>query len=273
MESIFKCLLTAVLLFGAAGLYGQRNQLALRLGFSHIDRQDQVFSPFVQSGASWQQLNVYWQRSTRWNQYAGIRYNGFSASRFGAFNYTKKPDADTKTTLPHSFTFVEIEYGLGKKWRAGTYEFSAGGALENTVQAMNYQYGEASFFGYLATFSLSPWLQISRPVGQKGNLHANLSIPVLSWVARSPYLVNDDEFIENASSHSGLKTFARFVQHGALQFPDQLQKLSGSLGYTHHLSRRWAAGLQYRFQFIRHTTPLTLLSYENDVQVEIAWTF
>jgi hypothetical protein len=273
MKSTFNRWLTAALFISAAGLSAQNNQFSIRLGAGRIDRQDQVFSPFVQSGVSVQQLGLHWQRSAGCEQFAGLRYSGFSASRLRAFDYTKKPDTEIKTTLPHTFTFVEIDYGIGKKWQAGGYSISAGGALDNAVQALNYQYGEASFFGYFATFSLSPWLHLSRPVGRKSSLHAGLRIPVLSWVARSPYLVNDDEFIENTSSHSGFKTFADFVQDGSLQFPDQLQKLSGSLGYTQLLGRRWTAGLQYGFQFIRHTEPLTLLSYQQDLRVEIGWKF
>lgn len=273
MKSTFYYLLTAALCISAAGLSAQNNQLSIRLGVGRIDRQDQIFTPFVQSGVSAQQLGLHWQRSARVEQFAGIYYSGFSASRLEAFDYTKKPDPEIKTTLPNTFTFVEIDYGVGKKWQAGAFSISAGGALENAVQALNYQYGEASFFGYFATFSLSPWLQVSRPVGRKSALQAGLRIPVVSWVARSPYLINDDEFIENASSHNGFKTFADFVQDGSLQFPDQLQKLSASLGYTQLLGRRWSAGLHYGFQFIRHTQPLTLLSYQHDLRVEIGWKF
>ena len=273
MNTTFKYFISAALLFSAYALSAQHSQWSLRLGAGRIDRQDKIFSPFVQSGASVQQLGLHWQRSARWEQFADINYSGFAATRFPVFDYTKKPEMETKTILPHTFTFVEINYGLGKKWQSGAYTFSAGGALENTVQAFNYQYGEASFFGYFAAFSLSPWLQISRPLGRKGHVKAAMSIPVMSWVARSPYLINDDEFIENAASHKGLKTFADFIQDGSLQFPDQLQKLSASLGYSHPLGQRWTVGLQYRFQFIRHTEPLTLLSYQNDLRVEIGWNF
>ena len=260
---------------GMAGLLsGQQSTFSLGLGGSRIDRQDQIFSPFVQSGTSATQLDLQWERAgSRWVQFAGIRYSGFSVSRFDAFHYTTKPDPEVKTTLPHGFTFVKLEYGLGRTWQTGRVTFAGGGVLENAVQAVNYQYGESSFFGYFMSFSLSPRLGIARQAGQKGRFAAEISVPLLSWVARSPYLVNDDEFIENASSHSGLRTFAALAGDGKLQFPDRLQQLNAGLGYSRQLGHRWTAGLHYGFQFIRHTDPLTLLSYQHDLRIQIGRRF
>lgn len=260
---------------GMAGLLsGQQNTLSLGLGGSRIDRQDLIFSPFVQSGTSASHFDLRWERKgSRFVQFAGIRYSGFSASRFNAFQYTTKPDAAVKTTLPHAFTFVKLEYGLGKTWQSGRFTFSGGGVLENNVQALNYQYGESSFFGYFMAFSLSPRLDITWPAGKNGRLNAEISFPLLSWVARSPYLVNDDEFIKNASSHSGLRTFAELASDGKLQFPDQLQQLNAGLGYSRQLGARWTAGLHYGFQFVRHTDPLTLLSYQHDLRIQIGRRF
>ncbi len=273
MGTSSKYLFTGILLFTATLLFAQKNTLNLGLGFSRIDRQDQIFSPFVHNGSSAQQLDLRWQREGRFVQYAGISYSGFAASRFDAFDYTKKPDTEVKTTLPHTFTLVELTYGLGKKWQSGAYTFSAGGALENAVQALYYQYGEVSFFGYFAAFSLSPRLDISRALGAKGRLQAGISLPVVSWVARSPYLVNDDEFIENASAHGALAIFGNLIRDGHLQFSDRLQKVTADLSYSLAMGKNWTAGLRYRCQFIRHTDPLTLLSYQNDFRVEVGRKF
>lgn len=273
METPFKLLLTAVFLFTAGMLAAQQHQLSVGLGFSRIDRQDQIFSPFVQSGYSAQQLDVQWQRQGRLVQFAGLSYSGFAASRFPAFDYIKKPELEVKTMLPNTFNFIQLEYGLGKQWQSGAYTFGVGGSLQNSVQALNYQYGEASFFGYFAAFSLSPWWNVSRTVGKKGRLQAEISVPVVSWVARSPYLVNDDEFIENISAHRGIRIFTNLIADGELQFPDRLQKVTASLGYSHAWNNRWTTGLRYRCQFVRHTDPLTLLSYQNDLRLEIGWKF
>lgn len=273
METFFKCLFTGILLFTATWLSAQQNTLRLGVGFSRIDRQDQIFSPFVHSGGSVQHLDLHWQRNGRWVQYTDISYSGFSVSRFDAFDYTKKPEPETKTTLPHTFTLVELNYGLEKQWQTGAFTFGLGGAIENTVQALNYQYGEASFFGYFAAFSLSPRLNISRTAGPKGLLQAGISAPVMSWTARSPYLVNDDEFIENASAHRGLAIFGNLIEDGQLQFPDRLQKVTADLSYTRLLGRNLTAGLRYRCRFIRHTDPLPLLSYRNDIRLEIGLRF
>lgn len=270
----FRSYVVLIALFlSIAHLSAQKNTLRVGLGFSRIDRQDQIFSPLVHSGGSVQQIDLHWQRTGRLLQFAGISYGGFAASRFASFDYTQKPDTDIKTTLPHTFNMVELTYGLGKQWQSGAFTLSAGGALENTVQAMYYQYGQAAFLGYFAAFSVSPWLNVSLPAGNAGAVQAGLSVPLVSWIARSPYLVNDDEFIENISAHGGVAIFGNFIEDGSLQFPDKMQKVTAQLSFTRALGKKWTAGVRYRCQFIRQTDPLTLLSYQNDFRLEIGRKF
>jgi len=72
----------------------------------------------------------------------------------------------------------------------------------------------------------------------------------ISWLARSPYLVNDDEFIENTSSHSGFKTFTSFIGDGKLVSWNSWQSFDLEIKYLSHLNKKWQLGAAYLFEFI-----------------------
>lgn len=273
MKTIYPGLLAVLFTLMQAPFFAQSGVVRLGLGASHLARQDRLFTPFVHSGVSVQQLDLGWRRSARLEQFAELHYGGFAVSRFDAFEFTSAPETEPYRAYPHGFTFVDLRYGIGKKWPAGHWTLAAGGALDNDVDALSYQFGRVSFFGYFAAFSLSPWFEAARPLGAKGRVELSVSTPLASWTARSPYLVNDDEFIENTLSHSGLRTFLAYVADGSFVLPDRFQKLGFSAAYTHTLGRRWTAGLRYRFQGLRHTEPLTLISYQNDLRLEVGLRF
>ncbi len=265
-------LLTAAGMLFAVALHGQTasQRLSLNLGLSTVARQDQIFSPFVHSGTSFLNLGLTWERSKRLNQFVELQVSNISAAHHDPYDYFWHPDPEVFTTAPHNFTFVELNYGLSKSWQRGKASWRAGGILSNNIQALSYNPGPFSFFGYFAAFGVGPQLGVNLPIGQKSTLDVAVHAPLVSWVARSPYLVNDDEFIENTSNHNSLGTLANFIADGALQLPDQLQQLNFSAGYTCAVSSRWDLGLAYRLQFIRHTEPLPLLSYQHQFCIRIS---
>lgn len=262
-------LLTAAGLLCAIAVQSQTTEqrLSLSIGLNALSRQDLVFSPFVHSAKSFTNFGLTWERKKRLSQSFELRFSNFAASHSDTYEYSQNPDPEIFTTAPHDFTFVELNYGLSKFWQRGRTTFQLGGVLENSIQLMNYNTGPFSFFGYFTSFGVGPSFSASLPVGQKGKLDFAISAPLISWVARSPYLVNDDEFIENTTSHKSLSTLVDLIGDGSLQFPDKLQKLSFSASYLHAVSKRWDMGLAYRMQFIRHTEPLPLTSYEHNFSI------
>lgn len=271
MKSLSFLLLTAAGLFPAVVLSGQTStqRFSLNVGFSTIARQDQIFSPFIHSGNTFTNLGFTWEQSKRLNQFLELQFSNTAAAAGEPYDYSWHPDPEVFSTYPHNFTFLELNYGLGKSWQQGKATFRAGGVLENNVQALNHNPGPFSFFGYFISSGVAPQIGLNLPAGRKGAFDFALQTPLVSWVARSPYLVNDDEFIENTSVHNSLGTLVRFIGDGALQLPDQLQKLTLSARYQHNAGKRLDIGLAYRLQFIRHTEPLTLLSYQHQFSIRI----
>lgn len=264
-------LLPILLALCATSCFAQQaaHRFALSAGADYIARQDQVFSPFVHKGFSAVNAALSWERNKRLDQLLELRFSSLAAGRWPAYQYSINPKPEQHSTYPHHFTMAELNYGLAVSRPLGNVRLLLGGALENNIQALNYQTGPFSFFGYFAAFGIGPWVGISTPAGNKAVFDLSLRAPLASWTARSPYLINDDEFIENTGSHSGFRTFMSFVEDGALHLPGKLQKATLSARYLRTAGKRWELGMVYRLQFIRHTEPLTLLSYQHSLGLQL----
>jgi hypothetical protein len=272
VKTIAHLLPLAALLLHTATAFGQDAgyRFSLGLGLDAVARQDQIFSPFVHQGASPVHASLSWERSGPTAHLLELRFNSLSADRGPSFDYYRIPEPERFSTYPNYFTLVELNYGLAKTVQAGRATFRLGGMLENNVQAMNYSYGPFSFFGYFAAFGAGPWASLSLPAGRNGAFDAGLQFPLIAWTARSPYLANDDEFIENTASHNGFGTFVNFVADGSLHFPDRFQKLTASARYRRTAGKRWEVGLAYRLQFIRQADPLSLISWQHHFGIQIS---
>lgn len=190
-----------------------------------------------------------------------LRFSSFSPSVTPSFSYFE--DGELKSAAPHSFILVNVAYSGGKKWQAGLGEIGTGLLLLADVQALNYAYGRISSFGYFSAIAAGGFLTYFRPTGEKGRISAFLNLPVISLYSRSPYLVNDDEYIENISSHSGVKTFMAFIADGKVVTWNKLQYINTGIKYEHDLSGRWGIGASWEFDFIHAASPRKLLSFRN----------
>jgi hypothetical protein len=151
---------------------------------------------------------------------------------------------------------------------------SAGLQFNTDVQALSYSYGRVSgSFGYFANFGLGACLEKNHTIGARHHIGGKISLPVVNWLARSPYLVNDDEFIENTSSHKGLKTFLAFIEDGRLSSLDKFQSLDLQLKYTCNLTSKWTLGGVYGFEFTHSSRPRNLLQYRHSLNLLIALNF
>lgn len=238
----------------------QKNAVNLCMGPGFYARQDQTFSPFVHTDWSFLNFAASYHRKAKWEQFSGIQFGQYNPILMPSYTF----DTD-KQTSPHSFTLVNVDYGLGKQLKINKehQRFSAGGLFEADIQPSNYSYGWSSSFGYFASFSLGGWFRYEYTLDEKNRLSAKTSIPLLSLVARSPYLVNDDAFIENTYSHSGFKTFFEYLADGKIQTLNRIQQFELQLNYRRQMGQKWQLGGSYEFRFIHSALPTTFLSYRN----------
>ncbi len=252
-------------------LSAQPASLSLLLGPGSYARQDQIFSPFVHQ--DWSLLNVSLQYD--W----GKKNDQFTAIEFGSYNPILVPSYgygdEDDVTYPHNFTLVNLTYGFGKRLAMAKENraLTLGGFFEADIQASTYNYAWLGTFGYLAPISIGIWSEYTYTLNAKNKFSGKLLLPVVSLVARSPYLANDDAFIENTYSHNGLKTFFAYLGDGKVQTWNRIQQVELQLGYDYALSSAWSIGATYAFRFQHVAKPLPFLSYRNTFYLHITRNF
>ncbi len=243
-------------------------QLSITVGPGFMERQDLIFSPFIHQDLSILNVDLKYEKDKKVHQYLRLHYSGFAPGIETPYDFLL--DGEIETAHLHSFTFGRLDYGQGIYLGDAVKKNSVVGAsLKLDVQALNYQYGRASFFGYYSTVGLGLWYKHTLTLNKNQKLIGQLEAPLLSWYARSPYLVNDDEFIDNIYSHSGLKTFFSFLEDGELASWDKLQTVNASLSYQYAISTKWMLGATYQFAFVhaKEPKPLTVIQHHLGVTV------
>lgn len=249
-----------------------KNCIQLQIGLSNIARQDLVFSPFVHKDFSPINIGIRYQREKKFYQNIHLRFSSLKPSFIGPYEFFD--DNETKQTSPHIFTMIDLDYWLGKEFRRRSKSITkAGIAFNADIQALNYVYGRTSFFGYYSAIGLGGFISQTYNANKKNKITGQIALPLFNWVARSPYLVNDDEFIENISSRSGVKTFFAFIGDGNFATLNKSQILDFRLNYAYKLNDRWELGVDYLFEFIHSKEPRNLLSYRNSIFINGTFKF
>jgi hypothetical protein len=212
---------------------------------------------------------VAYQRDKKWSQQWSLEFAAISARNAPEFEYAM-PDKPTELlqSAPHSFTFVDFDYHLGKALAvSGPNTWTLGGALSADLDAMYYAHARISNFGYFIAFDLGIYGKWAHQLSRRQCLEVALQVPLLAWTAHSPYLINDDDFIKNTASHKTLQTLGSFIADGQLSTPQQYQRVNCHLQYRYKLNRRWQAGIAYQGDWLRYREPLPLRAIQHHLSL------
>ena len=249
-----------------------KNMFSLSVGVGHFARQDLVFSPFVHKDFTAVNTGLEYTRKADFHQKLKLRYASFNPMLTSPYVFML--NGEKKVANQHFFTLIDLDYFFGKKINQTEKSNTTVGALFNTdAQMLNYEYGRIGSFGYYSTFGLGGFIYKDYQINEKSHIYASLALPLLNWLTRSPYLVNDDEFIENISSHSAVKSFFAFIGDGKLITLNKLQTFDLEAKYAYQLNTRWEIGAGYLFEFIHSKEPRSLLSYRNSLLVSTSFKF
>lgn len=260
-------MLLFLLIYTRSGAQEHENTLTINTWAGFINRQDMIFSSLVHKDISLITPSLGFTRQAKLYQNIFLGFAMFNPSSSELYEYSR--NGETHLTSPHNFIFGKIRYTLGKTWKNGNNGFTAGLMLQANIQALIYNYGRISSFGYYSAAGPGIMAAYSLNTGDKGNLSFALAVPAVSLYARSPYLVNDDEFIENTSSHSGFKTFAGFINDGQWLTWNRLQHFDLKLQYDHEISSRLKIGSGWSLDYIHANEPRELLSFQNIVFISL----
>jgi len=241
---------------------GPSNSIGLYWGMRKLKQQDLIFSRFVHQDWSPVHVILNYEHSGKLEHRASIRYGHYSAHTGDLYDY--QWDEITYPKLEHSFTEVDLTYSLGAKLAENEqWSFILGGRFRNRFQISYYDYGPSAQFAYHVPIGLDAWFNVSFDPGNKHHLEASLNLPLFSYVVRSPYMGQDDEYLERISVHGDVKIFFQHLSSGELQSWGTSQIIDLGLRYQFALSDRWKLGAAYQFSMNLHAEPLDFKSYES----------
>jgi hypothetical protein len=267
-----RALIIMALVTSLSGLWAQENSdsasaeaansIGIYWGTGNLEKQDLIFSPFVHQTWSPVNFTLNYERSAKLEQRATIRFGSYKAHTGDLFSY--QLDGETYPKLEHSFTRLDLNYSLGAEVAGNDqWKFILGGRFRNRFQISNYDYSAAGSFGYCLPIGLDGWFNLGYEPEGKHRFEMNLYLPLFSYVARSPYMGQDDEYMERISVHGDLKIFLNQLTSGQIQSWGTSQIVDLDLGYRYAISDRWELGAAYLFSMNLHSTPVRLSSYEN----------
>jgi len=272
----------SALLFCLSGLIAQNdtprsrekpiNSVGISWGFGNLKKQDLIFSPFVHQSWSPVHVAVEYERSGKLEQRASIRFGQYGAHTGELFLYIL--EGETFTKLGHTFTQVDLNYSLGLELKENEqWQFILGGRFRNRFQLADYDFGPAEPFAYHIPLGLDAWFSLNFVPVNRHRFETNLYLPLFSYVARSPYMGQDDGYLERISVHGDLKIFFEHVKTGEIQSWGTSQIVDLDLRYHYALSDRWELGAAYRFSMNLHSTPAQFRSYEQLFLISTAFKF
>jgi len=238
----------------------QENNLSFGFGPGHLARQDLTFSPFVHQDISLQNVFLGYQHKASWQHDIAVEIGAYAPILTDPYRY-----GDDAETFPHSFLLVDLTYSLCKPvfQARDSNRWVMGGFFKADIQPSYYNYNPFSSFGYFASFGLGVAAGYAYRFNEKDHLLCKAQIPLLALIARSPYLINDDEFIENTYSHNGVKTFFAYLADGKFQTLNRMQQLQLDIEYTRSINTWWDIGAAYSFQLLHADLPTNLLQFNN----------
>ena len=237
------------------------NSMRINIGIGNLQKQDLIFSPFI--SRDWSPLNflLEYDHDGKLDQKVSIRFGQY-------FNYVGEPFSYFYRGIeydkyPHSFSNIDLSYSLSKSFiQTNQWKISAGGRIRNRFQISSYQFGESGQSSFHLSNGLDALLNIEYK-SDRHTLQSEIALPLFSYLARSPYTGQDDQYLEEIMVHGDLKIFVEHLKSGTFQSWGKSQMLDFNLSYEFVLNEKWNLGVTYLFLMNLHSTPLRYTSIEN----------
>ncbi len=246
----------------------KQRSLAIEYGYQHFARQDQLFSPLIYNGNAPLNLGLnYTVNGKASHQQAYLSFGLYNMSSHESYDFTENFDELEERTLnPSSFQVIRLGYGYARKFGQND-RWHAGARLDGQIEALFYEMGFASIFGYTTAFSLAPTFGGDFALSKKTRLSAQVAAPLVGWVSRSPYALNDDDYIDRQSSHNNLTTILNLIGDGELRSLDSYRQLDLDIRARQSLSDKMALTLGWRARWYEITEPKRVLALQNGFNI------
>jgi hypothetical protein len=236
---------------------------------SYRARQDDLLSPLVHEGlAPFGGLFAYRWRGRGAGWLVGLEVDSTPAKSGPTFEYPT--DDGTAETYPSSWTTVRIPLGWGKGL-AHTEQLDVvlGGMFDTRIEHLSWSYGLTSTSAYSGTFTLGPWLDAHWKPVKRWTLEGSVTVPLFGWLTRSPYALNDDEFMKANKTHNPIVTIGAYIADGGPTWVGEDQAVRACAGAVYALKGRTSLLAAYRFEMLHFSDPLPATVYGNALDLGV----
>lgn len=239
------------------------NAISLSWGIGKLKRQDVNFSPFVFNPKSSLNVSFDYEHTGKLYQRVYTRFGNYSDTNGDPFNYLSDMYGQVET-LPHTFNILDLNYTLGFKTISNDkLTLLVGGQVRNQLNVGDYNYGESGIGYYNFAFGLDLWSGLDYKLTNKHHIGAELSLPLVSWVTRSPYLGQDDQYFKDIAKNKVFDSIGNYIANGELQSWESFQRFDFQLKYRYAISDKWSLKASYNLSMNFSNLPQSYTSIEN----------
>lgn len=242
------------------------NKIEVLWGVGNLQRQDINFSPFIHK--SWSFFNPGIRYEHQGKQYHRVyaRFGWYKSMIGKPFTYNSQL-SDTwepVETQPHNFNILDLNYALGfYAVKSDKSTLALGPQIRNLLNQGPYAYGETEIGAYNFSFGIDFWARYEHFISSKHMISAELSLPLLAWVAESPYLGQDGQYMMDSMPFSTFKIIGNYISRGKIESWNDFQRVDLQLGYAYTVNDRWNLLAEYKLNVSHSATPSYFSSIEN----------
>lgn len=260
----------AALLFALAppALAESPHSVQAGAGITYLSQTDRMLSPRNYQGVVPQLGLAYAFRGERWMHLVGLD--------LAIGRYRSQPDFDftwngeDRRSAASTYTGVDIQYALGRRFEAGPWTVSVGGTSFNHASDMTMVNAILGTSHYLGAFELAPWASAELDIGERHHFEVQGWVPVAAWMGRNPYPIHNADYIYNTRSNKTALIIAEYLADGSLRTVNDYQATHLRVGWTTDLGEHWAVNARARLDWLHyaHPTPMVELRTGLDLALQ-----
>ena len=243
------------------------NKLGLHWGIGHLQRQDINFSPFIYNPTTAFNLGFTYEHKGKHFHRVYSRFGRYKDWFNGqAYDYSVDWSGEWESVelLPNSFNILDLNYAFGVEMISkNNLSILLGGQARNLLNQGVYDYGNHGIGYYNFSFGIDVWSGLNYIISDKHSIGAELSLPIIAWVTKSPYLGQDDEFFDNNRDTNTFNILGNYIKSGRIESWGQTQRIDLQLVYSYKLGERWALNGRYALNMNTFNSPNRYRSVEH----------
>lgn len=236
------------------------HELDLGVGMAQLVRTDLLLSPRRYTGTL-PAVGLRWRgRFEHTSHRVGIDLALGDLRSGPAWTYLS--EGQPTEILPTDTTVVDLRSAHGWAVVDATWRVDVGGTVTGHLEQQYSVYAFLPVSNYLGVFTLAPWASAGVDLSQRQHLEVEGWVPVLAWIARSPYSVHDDEYLWHNRDTNAVAIIARYIGAGEPASFGTYQSAHLRTTWSLDLSRHLAVAVAGRVDAVHLVRPQPLFELQ-----------